>query len=87
MSDQKRNIQEIMDELNRINQEYRQKLSDGMNDPDSFMKLAEIERLGRELSKTTQNLYLEQTISVLDSVDETILIRKKKENTKTKESN
>lgn len=87
MSDQKRSIQEIMDELNRINQEYRQKLSAGMNDPDSFMKLAEIERLGRELSKTTQNLYLEQTVSVLDSVDETILIRKKKENTKKKESN
>lgn len=72
-----RSIDEIMEDLQRINQEYREKIRDGFKDPDSFIKLSEIERMGRELSSQTQKLYLEETEALLDDIDEGMLLRKK----------
>ena len=83
MSDQgKRSIDEIMDDLRRINQEFREKVREGLKDPDGFIKLSEIEKMGRELSLDTQKLYLEETTSLLNDIDESMLIRKKKQSTK-----
>lgn len=78
----KRSIDEIMDDLQRINQEFREKVREGLKDPDDFIKLSEIEKLGRELSLNTQKLYLEETASLLNDIDESMLIRKKKQSTK-----
>lgn len=72
-----RSIDEIMEDLQRINREYRKKIRDGFRDPDSFIKLSEIERMGRELSSQTQKLYLEETEALLDDIDEGMLLRKK----------
>lgn len=80
-----RSIDEIMGDLQRINQEYREKIRDGFRDPDSFIKLSEIERMGRELSSQTQKLYLEETEALLDGIDEDMLLRKKKHSTRQQE--
>lgn len=83
MSDQgKRSIDEIMEDLQRINQEFRERVRDGFENPDDFIKLSEIEEMGRELSLNTQKLYLEETASLLNDIDESMLIRKKKQSTK-----
>ena len=51
MPDQeKRSIDEIMEDLQRINQEFRERVRDGFKNPDDFIKLSEIEKMGRELS-------------------------------------
>lgn len=72
-----RSIDEIMEDLQRINQEFREKIRNGLKDPDSFIKLSEIERMGRELSLHTQKLYLEETAALLNDIDEGMLLRKK----------
>lgn len=83
MPDQgKRSINEIMEDLQRINQEFREKVRDGFKDPDDFIKLSEIEKMGRELSLSTQKLYLEEITSLLNDIDESMLLRKKKQSTK-----
>ena len=76
-----RSIDEIMEDLQRINQEFREKIRNGLKDPDSFIKLSEIERMGRELSLHTQKLYLEETTALLNDIDEGMLLRKKKQST------
>lgn len=76
-----RSIDEIMEDLQRINQEFREKIRNGLKDPDSFIKLSEIERMGRELSLHTQKLYLEETAALLNDIDEGMLLRKKKQST------
>ncbi len=78
-------IDEIMEDLQRINQEFREKIRNGFKDPDSFMKLSEIEKMGRELSIYTQKLYLEETESLLNEIDEDMLLRKKKQSIRQKE--
>ena len=86
MAEQKdRSIDEIMEDLQRINQEFREKVHDGFKDPDSFIKLSEIEKMGRELSFHTQKLYLEETEALLNDIDEGMLLRKKKRSTSRKE--
>ena len=43
MPDQeKRSINEIMEELQCINQEFRERVREGFKDPDNFIKLSEI---------------------------------------------
>ena len=76
-----RSIDEIMEDLQRINQEFREKIRNGLKDPDRFIKLSEIERMGQELSLYTQKLYLEETIALLNDIDEGMLLRKKKQST------
>ena len=78
MPDQgKRSIDEIMEDLQRINQEFRERVRNGFKNPDDFIKLSEIEKMGRELSLNTQKLYLEETTTLLNDIDESLLIRKK----------
>ena len=79
---EKRSIDEIMADLQRINQEFREKIQDGFKEPDNFIKLSEIEKMGRELSLFTQKLYLEETTALLEDIDEDMLISKKKQSTK-----
>ncbi len=46
MPDQeKRSIDEIMEDLQRINQEFRESVRDGFKNPDDFIKLSEIEKM------------------------------------------
>jgi len=77
---------ELLDEIRHLVEEYQQKISEGTKDPDNFMKLDEIESLLDNLCKTTENLYLKDTISLLSQIDERKLIASKKESTSPKES-
>lgn len=77
-----RSIDEIMEDLQRINKEFREKVRNGLKEPDNFIKLSEIEKMGRELSLYTQKLYLEETTALLNDIDEDMLLRKKKQNTR-----
>lgn len=72
-----RSIDEILDELQRINREFREKIRSGFQDPNCFMKLSEIEQMGRELSAYTQKLYIEETETLLNEIDESMLLCKK----------
>lgn len=80
-----RSIDEIMEDLQRINQEFRERVRNGLKEPDSFIKLSEIEKMGRELFSNTQKLYLEETMALLNDIDESALIRKKKRSTRQRE--
>lgn len=80
-----RNINEIMQDLQRINQEFREKIREGFKDPDNFIKLSEIEKMGKDLSLQTQKLYLEEAEALLNDIDEDMLMRKKKHSTSSLE--
>ena len=80
-----RSIEEIMEDLQHINQEFQEKIRNGFKDPDSFIKLREIEEMGKNLSIYTQKLYLEETEALLNEIDESMLLCKKKQSTRQKE--
>lgn len=80
-----RSIDEIMKDLQRINQEFREKIREGFKDPDNFLKLSEIEKMGKTLSLQTQKLYLEEAETLLNDIDEDMLMRKKKHSTSSLE--
>lgn len=80
-----RNIDEIIQDLQRINQEFREKIREGFKDPDNFIKLSEIEKMGKDLSLQTQKLYLEEAEALLNDIDEDMLMRKKKHSTSSLE--
>ncbi len=82
MSNQNRDLEDIMSDLNYVNAQFRQKVREGTSNPDNFMKLHEIERLWKELRTSTEKIYSDQVMSLLDEIDESPLICKKKENTK-----
>ncbi len=78
MSNQNRDLEDIMSDLNHINSRFRQQIREGTSDPDNFMKLHEIERLWKELRISTEKIYSEQVTSLLNEIDESELISKKK---------
>ena len=78
MPGKNRNIDDIVDDLKRLNAEFRQKVQEGTKDADSFMKLHEIERLWSGLLSDTQKIYSDEIMDLLGQIDETDLIRKKK---------
>lgn len=85
MSDQDRNIDDIVNDLKRLNAEFRQKIQEGTKDADSFIKLHEIERLWSGLLSGTQKIYSDEIMDLLKQIDETDLISKKKESSEKKE--
>lgn len=78
MPDESRNIDDIVDDLKRLNSEFRQKIQEGTRDADSFMKLHEIEQLWSSLLSDTQKIYSDEVMDLLRQIDEADLIRKKK---------
>ena len=74
-------------ELNRMIREFKERFNNGTDDPDNFMTLNDMERLWSELRNGSDKIYSDMFSSFLSNIDEEGLIRKKKLNTKTKESN
>jgi hypothetical protein len=79
-------IQEKVAEIERLVREFKEKFENGTSDSAQFMSINEIERLWGELSSNTNNIYADMIQALISSVDETDLVRKKKENTAKKES-
>lgn len=73
-------------ELERIIKEFKQQFEAGTSDPDHFISLNEIEKLWGSLKGQTENLYSDMIQELMGMVDERDIVRKKKENTRKKES-
>ena len=62
----------------------RDKIIERTSDPDNFASISEIERIGAALLGDTSLLYSHMNSQLLSGTDESLLIRKKKLNTKPK---
>jgi len=71
-------------EIERLLKEFKEKFETGTSDADNFITMNEIERLWSELQNNTKVIYSDILQDLLNAVDESELIRKKKQNTNTK---
>jgi hypothetical protein len=79
-----KDVREYSEELLRIVEQFRQRITDGTSDPEHFLTISDIERLWSELRGSTSLLYSELLSELLSNADESELIRKKKRNTEEK---
>ena len=80
-------VQQRIAEIERLISDFKEKFEAGTADVDNFITINEIEQLWSKLRRDTDNVYSDIMHDLMNSVDETDLIRKKKLNTETKESN
>jgi len=81
----KDNMNTRIAEIERLINDFREKFEIGTSDADNFITLHEIERLWGELQSSTNSIYSDMIRELMSNVDESQLIRKKKENTNSKE--
>jgi molecular chaperone GrpE (heat shock protein) len=79
-------IQSKIAELERLLKVFKEKFESGTSDAENFLTMREIERMWSELRGNTDYIYSDMLSELMSNVDESELIRKKKENTKKKES-
>ena len=80
-----KDVREFGEELLRIVEEFRQKIIAGTSDPDNFLTISDIEHLWTELRGETSLLYSDMLSDLLAGIDESEIIRKKKQNTEKRE--
>lgn len=73
-------------EIERIIKEFNEKFKAGTSDSENFVTMNEIERMWSELRNGTDHVYSDMVQDLMGSIDESALIRKKKESTETKGS-
>ena len=61
--------------------EFKATLDQGTSDPDSFITLAEIEKKWAVLKNSTNKTYSDMVAAYLTDIDESAIIKAKKENT------
>ena len=66
--------------IEQLIQEFKEKFVAGTSDASSFMNISQIEQLWKQLQDDTNNIYSEMVQRMMSEVDESDLIRKKKEN-------
>ena len=81
---EERDAREYGEELLQIVEVFRQRIIAGTSDPDNFLTISDIERLWSGLRGDTSLLYSDMLSGLLTNVDESELIRKKKENIEKK---
>ena len=69
-------------EIERLVKEFKERFEAGTSAADNFITITEIERLWAELQNRTNNVYSDMLKEMMSTVDESDLIRKKKENSK-----
>ena len=74
-----------IEEIERLMQVFKEKFKEGTSSADSFLTISEIEQLWGELQDKTNNIYSDMVRELMSNVDESDLIRRKKENTGGKE--
>jgi Ca2+-binding EF-hand superfamily protein len=72
-------------EIERLIKEFKEKFEAGTMDADNFITMSEIERMWAELQNNTNNVYSDMLKEMMSSVDESDLIRKKKESSANRE--
>jgi len=65
--------------IERLIQEFKEKFAAGTSDADNFMTISQIELLWGELQNSTNNIYSDMIRKLMSEVDESDLIRKKKD--------
>jgi hypothetical protein len=71
--------------IERLIQEFKEKFVAGTSDAENFITISQIELLWSELQNNTQNIYSDMIMKMMSEVDESELIRKKKDITDSKE--
>jgi hypothetical protein len=77
-------IKSKIDELERLLRDFKEKFEAGTSDAENFLTMHEIERMWSELRGNTDYIYSDMLSELMSDVDESDLIRKKKESTKKK---
>ena len=71
--------------IERLIQDFKEKFTAGTSDADNFMTISQIELLWSELQNGTHNIYSDMIRRMMSEVDESDLIRKKKDIISSKE--
>jgi len=71
--------------IERLIQDFKEKFIAGTSDAENFMTISQIEFLWGELQNSTNNIYSNMIRKMMSEVDESDLIRKKKDITGSKE--
>jgi hypothetical protein len=79
-----KDAREYGEELLQMLEVFKQRIIAGTSDPDDFLTISDIERLWSELRGDTSLLYSDMLSDVISDVNESELIRKKKENIEKK---
>ena len=72
-------------EIERLIQEFKEKFANGTANADDFMTISQLELMWGELQSRTNNIYSDMIRRMMSEVDESDLIRKKKDSTKARE--
>jgi hypothetical protein len=72
-------------EIERLLQEFKEKFAAGTANADDFMTISQLELMWGELQSRTNNIYSDMIRKLMSEVDESELIRKKKDSTNSKE--
>ena len=83
-SDQEHANTELL-EIERLIQEFKEKFVAGTSDADNFMTISQIELIWSELQNRTHNIYSDMIRKMMSEVNESELIRKKKDISNSKE--
>jgi hypothetical protein len=75
-----------IEELERLLTDFREKFELGTSDAENFLTMHEIEQMWSELRGNTDYIYSDMLGELMSNVDESELIRKKKESTEKKGS-
>ena len=67
-----------IEEIERLIRDFKEKFEAGTSDADDFMTMHEIERIWAELQNGTKVIYSDLLQDLLNGIDESDLIRKKK---------
>jgi hypothetical protein len=86
MNDQNQELANIeIAKIERLIQEFKEKFVAGTSDADNFMTISQIELLWSELQNNTNNIYSDMIRKMMSEVNESDLIRKKKDIIDSKE--
>ena len=72
-------------EIERLIGEFKEKFTARTSDVDNFMTITEMEMMWGELQGKTNNIYSDMMRKLMSEVDETELIRKKNDNSSSRE--
>lgn len=72
-------------EIEHLIQEFKEKFAAGTADADDFLTISELELMWGELQNRTNNIYSDMIRKLMSNVDESDLIRKKKDITNPSE--
>jgi hypothetical protein len=85
MNNKQQNQSDIrLAEIERLVDTFKENFKARTSDVDNFITIHEIERMWGELQRSTLNIYSDIVCDLMSGIDESDLIRKKKESTPKK---